>query len=139
MKFTYEEFEDMKHINHPKRKLLEEEMNERQKRCRERTLDMFDTRLIVNVLLRKLKDIIPKSKRSGMTFIISPNYGQHYGRKHGNRQFIETKIYVLFTKTGFELRFYREQPEARYYTFKMNEEQKEIFAVKLFEKFTNQD
>ena len=139
MILTYEEFEGMTHFNHPKRKLLEEEMNERQKRCRERTLDMFDTRLKVNALLRKLKDIIPKSKCSGMTVIISPNYGQHYGRKHDNRQFIETKIYVLFRRTGFELRFYREQPEASYYTFKMNEEQKEIIVDKLFQKFSNQD
>lgn len=139
MLLTYKEFEDMTHFNHSKRVLLEQEMVDRQKRCRERTIDMFDLRLKVNALLRKLEDIIPKSKRSGMTVIISPNYGQHYGRKHGNRQFIETKIYVLFTKTGFELRFYREQPEARYYTFKMNEEQKEIIADKLFQKFTNQD
>ena len=139
MKLTYEEFEDMRHFNHPKRKLLEEEMNERQKRCRERTLDMFDIRLKVNILLRKLKEIIPKSKRNGMTVIISPNHGQRYGRKATNRQFIETKIYVYFTSKGFELRFYREQPEARYYTFKMNEEQKEIIVDKLFQKFTNQD
>ena len=139
MKLTYEEFEDMTHFNHPKRKLLEEEMNERQKRCRERTLDMFDTQLKVNALLRKLKEIIPKSKRNGMTVIISPNYGQRYGRKAANRQFIETKIYVYFTSKGFELRFYRQQPESRYYTFKMNEEQKETIAGKLFQKFTNED
>ena len=137
MKLTYEEFEDMTHYSHPKRVLLEQEMNDRQKRCRERTIDMFDLRLMVNTLLRKLKDIIPKSARSGMTVIISPNYGQHYGRKHGNRQFIETKIYVLFTKAGFEIRFYREQPENRYYTFKMNNEQAEIIYKRIFEKFIN--
>ena len=136
MKVTYKEFEDMTHFSHPKRQLLEEEMNERQKRCRERTLDMFDTRLMVNALLRKLEEIIHKSRRAGMIVIISPNYGQHYGRKHSNRQYIETKIYVIFTKNGFELRFHREQPENSYYTFKMNDEQREIIYKKLFNKFT---
>ena len=139
MKVNYEEFEDMTHFSHPKRQLLEEEMNETQKRCRERTLDMFDTLLMVNALLRKLEKIIPKSNRAGMVVTISPNHGQRYGRKYSNRQFIETKIYIYFTSKGFEIRFYREQPENRYYTFKMSDEQQEIIFKKLFDKFTNKD
>ena len=139
MKVTYKEFEDMTYYSHPKRELLEAELTDRQKRCRERTLDMFDVRLAVNALLRKLEDIIPKSKRDGMTVFISRYHGQQYGRKHSNRQLIETKIHVIFTETGFVIRFYREQPENRYYTFKMNEEQREIISKKLFDKFTNKD
>lgn len=139
MKLTYEEFEDTGKMNNPKRKLLEQELVDRQKRCRERTLTVMDVRLKVSALLRKLTGILTWSERSGMTVIISPNHGQHYGRKHGNRQFIETKIYVLFTKSGFELRFYREQPENRYYTFKMVDEQSAIISKKLFEKFNNRD
>ena len=139
MKVTYKEFEDMTYYSHPKRELLEAELTDRQKRCRERTLDMFDVRLAVNALLRKLEDIIPKSKRDGMTVIISPNYGQHYERKHSNRQLIETKIHVIFTETGFVIRFYREQPENRYYTFRMNDEQREIISQNLLKNFTNKD
>ena len=70
---------------------------------------------------------------------ISPNHGQRYGRKASNRQFIETKIYVYFTSKGFEIRFYREQPENSYYTFKMSDEKQEIIFKKLFDKFTNKD
>ena len=48
-------------------------------------------------------------------------------------------IHVLFTETGFVIRFYREQPENRYYTFRMNDEQREIIYQNLFKKFTNKD
>ena len=139
MKVTYKEFEDMTYYSHPKRELLEAEISDRQKRCRERTVDMFDVRVDVNALLRKLEDIIPKSKRDGMTVVISRYHGQRYGRDHRNRQFIETKIHVIFTKTGFVIQFFREQPENRYYTFRMNDEQREIIYQNLFKKFTNKD
>ena len=135
MKFTYKNFEDIKH-NITCNEELKQELKNRQGRARERIFDNYDISLLTQKVLNKINDFIPKSKRKGLKIIVSPNFSKHYGKKARNRQYIESQLLVIFNDKGFETQILRTVPQSKYYTFIFfNEEQEKLIKDNVFKKF----
>ena len=135
MKFTYKHFEDIKHSIYCNEELYQELKN-RQFRARERIFDNYDISILTQKVLNKINDLIPKSKRKGLKIIVSPNFGEHYGKKARNRQYIESQLVVIFNDKGFETQIFRTEPQSNYYTFRFfNEEQEKLLKENVFKKF----
>lgn len=135
MKFTYTQFEEIKHNLYCNEE-LEQELKNRQGRARERTFDKHDISILTQKVLNKINDLIPKSKRKGLKIIVSPNFSKHYGLKARNRQYIESQLLVIFNDKGFETQIFRTEPQSKYYTFRFfNEEQEKLIKENVFKKF----
>lgn len=115
---------------------IEDELNKIQYRCKSNTIDVWNTRLILNVLMDYLSSIFKMNELNGISVTISPNYNQSYnGMKMGKYSVPDTLIEVEMKKGYWLVSFNRYNSQDKKFNIKLPKENKEMLERKIIDSY----